>query len=88
MLRALLAEREWRDMDSAPRDGTEILLWCRVSEDTWSAKIGHFEGDGEGSGLWAAHVSPSSYNFSEDDDEDGDYGPTKWLPLPTPEGGE
>ncbi len=28
MLRELLAEREWRDMDSAPRDGTQIIVWA------------------------------------------------------------
>lgn len=28
MLRELLAEREWRDMDSAPIDGTKIIVWA------------------------------------------------------------
>lgn len=63
---------EWNsDMDSAPKDGTHVLIVDSgvVSEAYWAY---------EGGGWWLANTYPTDYT-------DGQiYAPTHWQPLPPP----
>lgn len=58
----------WQPIESAPKDGTEILLYCPTSE----VFVGIYcAGWGRG---WA----PRFY------DDTPDFIPTHWMPLPDP----
>lgn len=76
---------EWQPIETAPKDGTPILIWIR---------------DRLYEAMWCEHrFKPSSY-IGEDADEDGWWGirwaeidsygvspdemPTHWMPLPNP----
>lgn len=60
---------EWRDISSAPRDGTEILVWGKDQSDVYFAC---FYG-----GWWVADVHP--YEWTE-----LIAPPTHWMSLPQP----
>lgn len=65
-----MAEQQWNPIDTAPRDGTEM----RLDADNWpTPRVGHFEGDGEGSGEWV--TDDRAY------DETDMTGPTVWALL-------
>lgn len=73
-LRDLLAEQEWRSIESAPRDGTpilalrggdvEVLYWGKASHIPMFGWLSPVDG-----------VEDKTYRFPE---------PTLWLPLPAP----
>ena len=86
-----LAGREWQGMDSAPRDGTEILGWrgdCGTMVIRWTS--------------CDAFMTDQEMDESCMDEDDlfaqdwfyadfiaggrleGSEAPTKWMPLPTP----
>ena len=77
MLRTLLAERTWRDMDSAPMDGTQFLAW------------GSYDYPGDISPTEYTSIVEARDNEEFPwRDVDGDNQPgvfTKWLPLSTPD---
>lgn len=91
---------DWQTIDNAPRDGTEMLLWSPMWEDSWGIVIGHFEGDGEGGGEWVtsegecddneegfdphAELSEEEAALLLDDDFDTNMGPTHWFAIPAP----
>jgi len=90
LIRNLLAEREGRDMDSAPKDGTPILAVCgNVFE-----MIAWFDGWGNGLVTKASdpcwgHSSGKGERFYDEGWDNGtgcystpDVAPTRWLPLP------
>lgn len=66
----------WRDIETAPRDGTRILaIWPYLSEtQSWFEAYWHPGGEGDAPGWY----SPGFGWFL-----DG-YNPTGWMPLPTP----
>ena len=71
-LEAALAASGWRSMDSAPRDGTDILLWLRhpfseVVIRRWSDEFD----------CWLC---------PDDNHQTGCRVPTAWMPLPPPPG--
>ncbi len=85
-----MSNLNWKDIESAPTDGTEILGWNpeRGIRIYWMQ-----------SGIEAErkrkerHDIPPCWTTSEDDCANGEYGwhlegaayqPTKWHPLPTP----
>lgn len=83
---------EWQPIVSAPRDGTQVLLWAESWEMTWGIQIGGFM---EAEQCWSTSegtVDDNDEDFDpdagideEDDfDEDANLGPTHWMPLPTP----
>ena len=81
LLRNILAEREWRDMDSAPTDGTRFLAWGSYV----------YPGDE----FPTVYTDTVAYSGDErypwrtfDDGNHPSCSFTKWLPLRTPEGGE
>lgn len=66
---ALRSRAEWQDMETAPRNGTQIALWG-VSANT--AKLGFWwEGNFQNPAGWRAEGVGLCY-------------PTKWMPLPAP----
>lgn len=71
-LRALLAEREWQPIETAPKDGTEVLLW--IDDDEESPRKGHWE---PRLSLNRPHKWSVAYGWCEDK-------PTHWMPLPAP----
>lgn len=68
-------EREgWRDIESAPKDGSEVLVWDEhshiISQAVWKDRHGHFL-----SGGWQdAPYTGDSRRLAR---------PTHWMPLPT-----
>ena len=78
---------EWREISSAPRDGTEIILrkGDRVTSGSWEVIYeteNHFDSNGnyicsetiEHGASWCSYDG----GFCEDDE------PTHWMPLPEP----
>lgn len=62
---------KWQPIETAPRDGENILLWSPVWEMSFGVQIGYWD---------------ERWNFAEmfldPDDDEGQ--PTHWLSLPTP----
>jgi hypothetical protein len=77
LAQSLKREREakaWRPIETAPRDGTEVLMW-------WPYWSKHPERGAFKSGRWETMAALSAM--------DDDIGPTHWLPIPSPpESGE
>ena len=74
---------EWLPIDTAPKDGTEILLTAFEDDgaqfETWPMRWAHIQRNGlfpGRIGMWT-HVSGITWN----DDSLG-AGPTHWMPLP------
>ena len=70
---------EWQPIETAPKDGTEVLLWGRY----WSDSQGLFSRPHVGSYVenlerWQVGVSHHDYRFR--------VRPTHWMPLPPPPG--
>lgn len=89
IIEALLAEREWRSMDSAPRDGTEIILCVgeTIPDHPYVCAATFIEHEeGETLGYWQGWLQWSQdgcdFNVLMEDE------PTGWLPLPQPPEGE
>ena len=65
----------WQPIESAPKDGTEVLIYQAGQSFGYDYAIGKFgarwEGDQEGG--WGNRNSASQYNT-----------PTRWMPLPPP----
>jgi hypothetical protein len=59
----------WQPIETAPRDGTEILFWVAPEMSEGWAEVGHwFETAHDG--WWVAHTIERK--------------PTHWMPLPEP----
>lgn len=74
-LTAQLAALEWQPIESAPKDGTSIILyvaWRIVGEARW-------QGDGHDEGWWWAGTDPGDYNADKISSQ-----PTHWMALPEP----
>ena len=69
-LRTELAKHQWRTMDSAPMDGTYIMVWR----------------PNEGDGRHEAHVGIDCYLYSSWYHSRRYQQPTHWQPLPSPPG--
>ena len=71
---------EWRRIETAPRDGTKVLL-CLTG---YQPVVGYFDGDSE---RWEYQ---DSGDFVEEDhwfawqEQTGDWLPDHWMPLPEP----
>lgn len=69
---------EWKPIETAPKDGTEILLLEYLSEDDYGSVD---------RGCWG-FVETSDYNGEKIYDWLSNYGhieePTHWMPLPEP----
>lgn len=91
---------EWKTIDSAPKDGTEVLLWSPMWEMSWGVVIGYYQ-QGPWAGVWVTSEGDAAENDpdfdpdaevdSEDDfddfgseEDDKNMGPTHWYPIPNP----
>ncbi len=76
----LLQQQQWQPMDSAPKDGTRLLLATRsfgIDVGSWKKDYNSSKGD-----------KADWYNEWGDDFSTGSYycplSPTRWQPLPQP----
>ena len=73
LLPRLIEEREWRTMESAPKDGTRVLLFVPP----YGPSTGHYAPArtnwGPKASLWVAHSVLNKV-----------AAPTHWMPLPQP----
>lgn len=75
----------WHPIETAPKDGTEVLLWWRAEighdvVDFWAS--GHWKRLGDGSAGWIGesfHASEPGYWTRLICER-----PTHWMPLPDP----
>ena len=77
---------EWRLIDTAPKDGTRVMLWRGFPQygDWDEMVIAEWHGD---EWQWPADRATTHGEWSQDDLEDGfsqANGFTHWLPLPEP----
>ncbi len=73
---------EWQKIDSAPRDGTEILITYKQCDSWFLHNAFWMEGDGvepEDVGWWSYLLTEVSRTQL-----DGCCEPTHWQPLPDP----
>jgi hypothetical protein len=83
------AVEAWQPISTAPKDGTEVLLWAESWEMTWGVQIGHFDAF-----KWVVSEGAVSENDEDFDpeaeidendfDDETNLGPTHWMPLPAP----
>lgn len=67
---------EWKTIDSAPRDGTKILV-CYIKSPSLGVKLVSWQKSVFG--------DPTDFRFYEGKASDGyDHFPTHWMPLPPP----
>ncbi|RUM98983.1 DUF551 domain-containing protein [Pseudaminobacter arsenicus] len=74
-LKALLDKAVWQPMDTAPKDGTPVLLWAPdyrefASVGTWCDRVAAWDAD---AGMM--EEGPALFDDACD-------GPTHWMPLP------
>jgi hypothetical protein len=84
-------DAEWRPIETAPRDGTPILLCSgdRVTAGHWEPErfpsAPEYNGTtGEYLGQFETGEVVDAWWYSEDGGFDGEHPPTHWMPLPTP----
>ena len=76
-LEAALDEAKWQPIETAPKDGTRILIWDgHMCPATWSDCCDH--GQFETAPGWQIFACEDSWHSV------AAYNPTYWMPLPTP----
>lgn len=72
-----LAMDKWQPIETAPRDGTEVLLWWPY----WRRRpvIGKWDGS-----TWVSEVKLYFYGTGSPYPDDSDSDPKNWMPLPAP----
>ena len=71
-----LEAQEWRDIDSAPKDGSNVLLWCpRPKTELPPFQI---------TGYWDTEINYDGHQWVSTT-HDNIYQPTHWKPLTPPE---
>ena len=86
-----MSEREWMPIETAPKDGSDILLWTSdqvVHQGFWDANTTNFYKSQEG---WASYDPDNAkgewISLSGPDDDRRMYcgmTPTHWMSLPSP----
>lgn len=71
-LRALLEAETWRPIETAPKDGTWVLLYWPMTR-TNVVVAGHFYAASDGEAVWWSLPKVDTHND-----------PTHWRPLPSP----
>jgi hypothetical protein len=82
---------EWQPIETAPKDGTTVLLWQPAKVSAWCKEGGYLH-----LSRWYVHYengAPSKYREPEwyQNDMSGGFGgycgpltPTHWMPMPPP----
>lgn len=80
---ALLAPYQWQPIETAPKDGTEVILWFPFKGIAINGLYGEVsEGDWEtGNRTWMEWLVADELWFQEDPSQ----APTHWMPLPSTE---
>lgn len=75
----------WQPIETAPRDGTRVLLYRPEASLWWQVMGGRFDGD-----KYAKKPRPfwASDNWSLTKTEQRSCDPTHWMPLQPPPSGE
>ena len=88
VIRALRAGREWRPIDSAPRDGTEILIYANgmsiqawFCKGEWSSDTPAYPAEYDGA-IWCAFDDAIQFEVEETPFGFHDGTVTHWQPLP------
>ena len=81
---------EWQPIETAPKDGTELLIWAKDV----GVRVGYFgtefndapEGSRPYAGWWslAGEISPAFPAWRDLEEVPARNEPTHWLPLPEP----
>lgn len=79
---AALPRDEWRTMDSAPRDGTVIMIWKPDERMVGEYMMAAYWCDRTGGFVPVGGIHKQGY-YSEVTGSNHGY-PTHWMPLPTP----
>lgn len=79
----------WRSMDTAPKDGTAVLLWwpeCKLDADDnlTDEIIGGTVVIGNYVGSWQEHGGLEGRGAYFGDDSEPGHEPSHWMPLPEP----
>lgn len=79
----LLAPYQWQPIETAPKDGTEVILWFPFKDIAINGHYGEVsEGDWEtGNRTWMEWLVADELWFQEDPSQ----APTHWMPLPSTE---
>lgn len=75
---------DWRPIATAPRDGTQILLWAPRDHlpERGYMKVGHFQSDNEGGIYDQEGWSDGSYDDYAVGPSWNPMDATHWMPLP------
>lgn len=79
---------EWQPIETAPRDGTAIIVALRDFADGWIVGEAYFDATPEyisplgGQKWWWANQGHTDYYATSIDE--GNHPPTHWMPLPKP----
>ena len=92
LLAALEAAREdgWQPIETAPKDGSEVLVWradCGILLARWTAPIefmttAELEAESDGNDDWMEEPDWFCADFVSGSRLDGMEAPTHWRPLP------
>jgi len=73
-----MKEGKWLPIESAPKDGTRVLLACRYLDGLYELSVGFWI---ESRKDWADAYGSAPYTTVDNGD---DCFPTHWMPLPSP----
>jgi hypothetical protein len=89
-IETLRSKPSWQSIETAPRDGTPVLLWAESWEMTWGIQIGSWMTAEQCWGTCEGTVDDNEEGFDPDaevfdeTDPELNQGPTHWMRLPDP----
>lgn len=97
-LNAVIAEMGWQPIETAPKDGTDVLIWKDMGDTpvvhiAWYRSKEEWEDSGKYCGFcetieeWEGWWSYTENSVSQSK-LDGHHAPTHWMPLPAAPGSE
>lgn len=72
----------WQPIETAPRDGTEVLVWCSRNNEMYVCVYYKKADDDKAPSPWLYAVS----DYYQTDPYHVVSNPTHWMPLPPPPG--
>ena len=73
------AAQAWRPMDTAPKDGTEVLLYCPGEAGTGRPLVGHYT---QGGGEEQPRFGPAWFVWTGFSFRELPGAPSAWAPIP------